>query len=242
MTRRVPANPRITLGLAVVGLVLAGCGGAEPDATPEPPAASGGSAVTYVGEVAGTDALIGLAVEDSGAVTAYVCDSAQTSVWLRGERGDGDSLSATGPDGASLTATVAGDAVTGELVLDGADHDFTATLAAPPLGIYVAEHRDERYTLSAAWVLGPDDRLVGSLLAEDPQDGLVVSARFREIPQARTGFPTVGVSVTVAAEQAGDGGDPGGDVGTPVDSPPPPSQPDEELLELRAELLFQNSK
>lgn len=104
---------------------------------------------TYVGAVAGTQALVAVRVEGAG-VHAFFCDS--NSLWgaLDGTLA-GTTLSATaGTD--VLSGTLGSDSVTGSLSIDGTAHSFVAPLATGDAGAFMAEHRTGDRVETTAWV------------------------------------------------------------------------------------------
>jgi hypothetical protein len=118
--------------LALTGL-LAACG-AKPATTPEaeallakippPVVESQQAANTFLGTVAGSNFYIGLVIEGDTAV-GYLCDG-ESDAWLTGKV-EGDYLTLTSPDGATLKATLADNTIRGKVTLVGGDAlDFTA--------------------------------------------------------------------------------------------------------------------
>lgn len=124
--------------------------------------------VSYVGQVAGTNLFIGIAVEN-GAITAYVCDSAAVSIWLKGmQAGDGAVLTAA--NGTLLQVSLAGKVASGMLTLpDGTAYAFEAQAASgSPAGLYRLDRElDEGVYLLGGWIVLPNGEQRGALSANN---------------------------------------------------------------------------
>lgn len=100
------------------------------------------SATVRVGRVVGTDAFVGIAMDDD-LVFAYVCDGVPTgtsvSAWFVAAS-DGTSFTAANPSGASLQGEEADGTFAGTLVAsDGTTQEFSAMLAIASSGLYFGE-------------------------------------------------------------------------------------------------------
>jgi len=132
----------------LASLLLAACGG-------------GSKAVngSFVGKVDGSDAFIAVILHTNGAVTAYVCDSADISEWFKGSV-TGSSLDLTSKGGAHLTADLAADSFNGIFTpsrANGASSlTFNVKAADQPAGLYRGENTVDAVDLVAGWIVLPD--------------------------------------------------------------------------------------
>ena len=86
---------------------------------------------TFVGRVAGTDALIAILRNDAGDAVAYVCDGKRIASWLSGRRGPTGLELGNRTRTVNLRASEQAGGLRGSLTLeDGSTHDFTAAPAA----------------------------------------------------------------------------------------------------------------
>jgi hypothetical protein len=140
-----PARLHTTIMAASIVLSLAGCAG---DGTP-----TAGTVTTYVGELAGTDALIAVA-ESVDQVVAYACDSKDIVWWFTGPVDNGGGFHLTGRSGAKLAGARSGDHLALTLTApDGRTHTATATPATGDTGLYWLGKTVDGIHYSGAWVL-----------------------------------------------------------------------------------------
>ncbi len=127
--------------LLVVAAWLAACG-SKAATTPEAllakipaPAAEGQQAAsTFLSTVPGSDFYVGLVIEGDTAV-GYLCDG-QTDAWLTGQV-EGDYLTLTSQDGATLKATLSDNTIQGKVTpVGGSALDFTATPQQGEAGLF----------------------------------------------------------------------------------------------------------
>jgi hypothetical protein len=147
-----PASPakriaaRVTLALAVG--ILAGFGGLTSVAVGRTALTRATKAVTYVGAVDGSRALVGIA-RVSGRIRAYVCDSRHLAIWFDGTVKHG-SVALSSRKHERLTARLDGHAATGTVTLaDGRSHRFRATRATGRAGLY----RGTAHGYRAGWIV-----------------------------------------------------------------------------------------
>ncbi|MFZ2174208.1 MAG: hypothetical protein WAW17_09265 [Rhodococcus sp. (in: high G+C Gram-positive bacteria)] len=164
--------------LAAILLMLNGCGGdsSAPSAT-SVTTASGATAgapagnvmeqipspftpapqiePTYIGDVDDSDAYVAVAMSGNEAV-AFVCDGDDRWMWLTGHR-EGDQLTMSGPGDATLTASMAGGAMTGQVTGAGlSDAEFDAAPAGQDEGLYRATTDHEGATYTLGWIMRAD--------------------------------------------------------------------------------------
>ncbi len=140
----------LTVGLIALALA-AGCTG---DDTPS------NHAGQFGGEVAGTDALIGIS-RDPERITVLVSDSGTISEWFVTDE-PADRLRLASSDGAIADLAFGGDTVSGAITLaDGARHDFSADLQSEAV-IRRAQAASADEVVLAGWVT-VDDRTRGAL-------------------------------------------------------------------------------
>ena len=138
---------------------------------------------TYVGELEGTDAYIGLVVGETGA-TAYVCDGPQgdESHWFTGAVNDSQ-VALISPSGASLSGDISGGTVSGtvlipgdlpeapdpEAVLAGAtSYEFEATEAEGEAGLLRDDlEADDGTPYAGGWVRLADGSVRGDVISVD---------------------------------------------------------------------------
>lgn len=154
------SNRRALLGLIViVALLIAGCG--DDDGAADQPVVANG----FVGTMDGTDAFVAVVLADDR-VAAYVCDGdEEIAEYFWGPVGDSDVLDMTAASGAALQASVADDAVSGEITLsDGSLHRFRAEPAQGDAGLYYLVAGDRLDAeLSAGWIVGNDGEQRGAV-------------------------------------------------------------------------------
>lgn len=134
----------IMSALLVLAGLLAACGSKPAASTPEaeallakipaPATESQQAPNTFLGTVPGSDYYVGLVIQGE-TVVGYLCDG-KTDAWLTGKV-EGDYITLTSQDGATLKATLADKTVRGKVVLaDGQALDFTAAPQAGSEGLY----------------------------------------------------------------------------------------------------------
>lgn len=116
---------------------------------------------TWAGKVDGTDAFIALVAGTDGLI-AYVCDNAATGQWFRSDSADG-TVVAGNDSGGLLTATLAGDQVTGSVVVPGAAAAPFSAARADTGALYRAEGFDEDQAALAGWVTLPSGERRGTI-------------------------------------------------------------------------------
>ena len=89
-------------------------------------------------------------------IVAYACDGSKDEAWFFGKQADG-SLDITGKFRDTLSASVDGADVVGDLTMDGVTYAFTAPQVADPAGMYTAALDGVR----ASWVVRPGDTMTG---------------------------------------------------------------------------------
>jgi hypothetical protein len=130
---------------------------------------------TYVGKVEGTDAYIGLVVNEQGA-TGYICDGEKISHWLRGALDENGQLALTSNTGAALSAKLEGDTLTGSVLIPESSegstrerfatakpHKFEAAEASGDAGLYREEQTIDGAKYVAGWVKLDDGSTLGKL-------------------------------------------------------------------------------
>ncbi len=98
---------------------------------------------------------LGMAV-DGEKVVAYACDGSDDEAWFLGTQADGK-LDITGKFRDTLQAGYDGEAVVGDLTMDGVTYTFDAGPVEYPAGIYTAELDGVR----ACWVVRSDGTTTG---------------------------------------------------------------------------------
>lgn len=98
---------------------------------------------------------LGVAV-DGEKVVAYACDGSKDEAWFFGKQADG-ALDITGKFQDTLKASADGNAVEGDLTMNGVAYHFNAPQVADPAGMYTAQLDGVR----ASWVVRPNDTFTG---------------------------------------------------------------------------------
>jgi hypothetical protein len=130
---------------------------AVPSATTEP-ADAFPAAARYIADMPMADGgtmTLGVAVSGDK-IVAYACDGSKDEAWFFGKQTDG-SLDITGKFRDTLSASVDGADVVGDLTMDGVTYAFTAPQVADPAGMYTAALGGVR----ASWVVRPDATMTG---------------------------------------------------------------------------------
>ncbi|CAN5704485.1 hypothetical protein BH09ACT7_BH09ACT7_59370 [soil metagenome] len=89
-------------------------------------------------------------------IVAYACDGSKDEAWFFGKQESGE-LDITGKFRDTLSASVDGTDVVGDLTMDGVTYAFTAPQVADPAGMYTAALGGVR----ASWVVRPDNTMTG---------------------------------------------------------------------------------
>ncbi|GEL16779.1 hypothetical protein PA7_06160 [Pseudonocardia asaccharolytica DSM 44247 = NBRC 16224] len=170
-------GPVLTL-LAVVGLALvllvvntrqdparAPDQAAQTDAAPPPAAPTAATAqafpaeAVYTGRAAGDRMTVAIAIR-GGKAAAYLCDGNRVEAWLEGPV-QGEELRLEGKGGATVTVRPDGDAVSGQISVQGRQLPYTAQPAAPPAGLYEGEATVDGAPARIGWIVLPDGSQVG---------------------------------------------------------------------------------
>jgi hypothetical protein len=146
-------------------VAIAGCGGSSAPAT--------GS---FVGEIDGTTALVGL-VSDGSRVRAYICDSQTIATWFSGTLRDGQAKLRSRDGRQTLALSVDGNHAQGTLTIAGEEHTFSADQAEGKAGIYRAGgNTPDGQRLQADWIMLADGTQRGAFQADADQNGVVPPA------------------------------------------------------------------
>lgn len=149
---------KVLVGLAIT--VLAGCGsyGGGNDARE--------AAASFATAVEGSDAFVGAVVDqEDDRVMAYVCDGKSVASWFTGRAADDGTISLTSADGTRLSGRVAGDRLTGSLVLPngGTTLNFSAPEVTSPAGLYRSKSQLRGEPAVGGWVVLEDGRQRGAV-------------------------------------------------------------------------------
>ena len=190
---------RVDLVLVVAFLVVIGvaaCSGGD-DGSGAGEGADGTTATTgvpavgsFVGTVEGTDAYLAV-VAGSQAVVAFATDGSTFSLPFGGAR-DGDQVDLESRDGSTLSAEIAGDGVSGTIVVDGDEHAVSLEPTDGDAGLYRAAGEVGDNPVWVGWVVLNDGSQLG---AANTADGIV------EPPTVDTETSTIAVG-DVTAEVA----------------------------------------
>lgn len=180
---------------------------ADQAAAPPPPAAAPAEAApppapavappvvvekAYAGRTADRKMTIAVAVKDGKAV-AYVCDGKKIEAWLDGTL-EGDKLSLTGKDGATVTGTANEQSSEGEIVVAGTTWKYTAKGVEAPAGLYEGRADVRGVATRIGWVVEPDGQVTGI-----QQSGGVTNPAPPLNPADPGGVTIDGVPVTVTS-------------------------------------------
>jgi hypothetical protein len=164
---RVRAASLIVALVAAVAL-LTGCfgGGDDNETTTGAPSGGGGAATAgvYVGQVGGTNHLIGLVTDGSRLSGAYLCIPQETSQWIKPAPLQGGQAALVARRGVVLgSAKFAGDTATGT-VNAGGQNSFSAQLATGKAGLYrnVSGTANKPGFSETGWIVLPDGNTCGS--------------------------------------------------------------------------------
>lgn len=150
---------KVIVGLAAT-VVLAACGnygGGEE---------SKEAAASFATAVEGSDAFVGAVVDEADdRVMAYVCDGKSVATWFTGKAAEDGTISLTSADGSRLSGRVAGDRLTGSLVLPngGATLNFSAPEVDSPAGLYRSKSQLRGEAAVGGWVVLEDGRQRGAV-------------------------------------------------------------------------------
>jgi hypothetical protein len=148
-------------------LALTSCSGGTETATtssspasPPSPAAETAfpQSAKYIADMpaaGGKTMTIGIAV-DGDRVAAYACNGVDDEAWFFGDQSDG-TIDITGKFRDTLSASVDGADVVGDLTMNGVAYRFTAASVPAPAGMYTGEAGGVR----ATWVVRPGDSATG---------------------------------------------------------------------------------
>jgi len=98
---------------------------------------------------------IGISV-DGDQITAYACNGVDDEAWFFGDQTEGK-IDITSKFRDTLTASVDGSDVKGNLTMNGVTYAFTAAPVSAPAGMYTAELDGVR----ASWIVRPDGSVTG---------------------------------------------------------------------------------
>jgi len=168
-------TPALLVGTAAM-LVLTACsGGANTTATVSPPAAEAsfpqsGKYIADMPAAGGKTMTLGIAV-DGDRVAAYACNGVDDEAWFFGDQAEGR-IDITGKFRDTLSASVDGTDVVGDLTMNGVAYRFTAAPVSAPAGMYTGEVRGVR----ATWVVRPGDSATGVQHDPGPEPTVDVKA------------------------------------------------------------------
>lgn len=108
-------------------------------------------------------------------IVGYACDGSKDEAWFFGNQQDGN-LDITGKFKDTLSASVQGDDVVGDLTMNGVSYSFTAPQVADPAGMYTAELGGVR----ASWVVRPDATATGVQFTPRDDDKTVFDVQQEE--------------------------------------------------------------
>ncbi|WP_067721443.1 hypothetical protein [Nocardia yamanashiensis] len=99
---------------------------------------------------------ITLSITITGAkAVGYACDGAAVESWLKGAADVGHAVLSGG--NSRVEAQLAGESLSGSLVLGGQKYEFTAPPAQAPAGLYIANTSAGR----DSWIVAPDGSVTG---------------------------------------------------------------------------------
>jgi hypothetical protein len=105
----------------------------------------------YVGRIPNSRAFVAIATQQ-GRALAYVCDGERVAEWFRGDLTDGHTLILRSKTGATLSATLETNAISGALRLPSGDYAFAALPSPDGTGLYRAEGADKAV---GGWIVLP---------------------------------------------------------------------------------------
>ena len=188
---RIRFSNTLFAGIMLCALLLTACGGAaQPAATTDP--ATAGQALlakipditsdqpqadkTFVGAVKGTQALIGIVVQND-VVAGYMCDGTDVSQWFTGKVAN-NKIDLTNAKGTRLVADVGADSVNGTVTLTGGQPlSFTTAPAVKDVsGLYRQKVTKDNITAVNGWVIAADGARGLSEVLNGLQGGLALTA------------------------------------------------------------------
>jgi hypothetical protein len=152
--RRTP----VVAGIALLALVLAGCGDDKPD--------EAARATSFAAAVPDTNALFALVVnQDDRRVLAYVCDGKNVATWLKGQAAQDGMVRLAGGDGALVNGRIDGKELTGTVTLPGetSARPLVASAVTSPAGLYRARGEVRGEAAVGGWVVLADGRQTGAV-------------------------------------------------------------------------------
>ncbi len=166
-----PSQRQLIATLVALALAAAGCGSSESsDERAATPSAGAAAVVSspFVGQVASSDALVAVVVED-GKAWAYVCDGTaakegKVAAYLTGSV-EGSKVVADSDEGVRIDATISGDEVSGEVVLkDGTIKTFVAEKASGEAGWFTASEAGTASVELGSWIRTNDGTTRGKVV------------------------------------------------------------------------------
>jgi hypothetical protein len=106
----------------------------------------------YVGRIPNSKAFVAIATHQ-GRALAYVCDGERIAEWFKGNLTDGHALTLRSKTGATLSANLETNAVSGALRLPSGDYAFAALPTPDGAGLYRAEGANKTV---GGWIVLPD--------------------------------------------------------------------------------------
>ncbi|NJK45206.1 MAG: zinc ribbon domain-containing protein [Pleurocapsa sp. SU_196_0] len=106
----------------------------------------------YVGRIPNSRAFVAIATQQ-GRALAYVCDGERVAEWFRGDLIDGQTLTLRSKTGATLSANLETNAVSGALRLPSGDYAFAALPSPDGAGLYRAEGANKAV---GGWIVLPN--------------------------------------------------------------------------------------
>ena len=106
-------------------------------------------------EADGKKMTIGISV-DGDQIAAYACNGVDDEAWFFGNQADG-AIDITSKFHDTLSASLRGGDLTGDLTMNGTKYAFTAAAVAAPAGMYTADLDGAR----ASWIVRPDGSVTG---------------------------------------------------------------------------------
>lgn len=154
--------------LAGAALALSACSGGTatettsthaspttPSPTAEAPLPQSAKYIADIPAAGGKTMTIGIAV-DGDEVAAYACNGVDDEAWFFGDQSDGR-VDITGKFRDTLSASVDGTDMVGDLTMNGVAYRFTAAAVPAPAGMYTGAIDGVR----ATWVVRPGDSATG---------------------------------------------------------------------------------
>ncbi|MFC4947586.1 hypothetical protein [Pseudonocardia sp. GCM10023141] len=127
-------------------------------ATPTKPPAAAVQRV-YAGRSSGNEVTVAIAIKDGRAV-AYVCDGKKVEAWLEGTV-SGETLSLTGPNGATITGSASAANSLGTIAVGGKQWPYAAKTVDTPAGLYQGRADVKGVANRIGWIVLPDGTQTG---------------------------------------------------------------------------------